>query len=129
MHLRHPQRFEELVQLSGLSQRGLAQQAQVSQAFISLVARGLRGVRPVTAWRMAAALGVHTSELFVPEPRERTLLAPGAEAGRERPGRGRPSAAVSSARGRQPGAVPVPTPSRRPRACSPTRRPLASTPV
>ncbi|MEU7183578.1 MULTISPECIES: helix-turn-helix domain-containing protein [Streptomyces] len=45
------------MRLAGPSQRRLAQQAHVSQAFISMVVRGRRGVRPVTAWRMASALG------------------------------------------------------------------------
>lgn len=66
MRLRPTKRLGELIRLKGLSQRRLAEQAHVSQAFISLVVSGQRGVRPVTAWRMAAALGVHTSELFVP---------------------------------------------------------------
>src|SRR5689334_22705697 len=71
MHLRNQVRFEELVRLKGMSQRRLAEQAHVTQAFISLVAHGRRGVRPETAWRIASALGVLTDELFtnqIPAP-------------------------------------------------------------
>ncbi|MEU6708122.1 helix-turn-helix domain-containing protein [Streptomyces wuyuanensis] len=64
MYLRDQQRFIELMNLQGISQRSLAQKAHVTQAFISLMAHGHRGVRPETAWRIARALGVHTQELF-----------------------------------------------------------------
>ncbi|PAU47776.1 helix-turn-helix domain-containing protein [Streptomyces albireticuli] len=64
MYLRSQDRFEELVRLKGMSQRTLADRAHVTQAFISLVAHGRRGVRPETAWRIASALGVLTDELF-----------------------------------------------------------------
>ncbi|WP_078870987.1 helix-turn-helix domain-containing protein [Streptomyces caatingaensis] len=70
MHLRDKGRFDELVRLKGLSQRTLAQRAHVTQAFISLVAHGRRGVRPETAWRIASALGVFTEELFVASGQE-----------------------------------------------------------
>ncbi|MBH1937183.1 helix-turn-helix transcriptional regulator [Streptomyces sp. AV19] len=70
MHLRDKRRFDELVRLKGMSQRTLAQRAHVTQAFISLVAHGRRGVRPETAWRIASALGVFTEELFVASPQE-----------------------------------------------------------
>ncbi|WP_367141190.1 MULTISPECIES: helix-turn-helix domain-containing protein [Streptomyces] len=75
MRLRHPERFEELIRLKGLSQRKLAQQAHVSQAFISLMVSGQRGVRPVTAWRVASVLGVYASELFAPDLAESTPSA------------------------------------------------------
>ncbi|GAA0467501.1 helix-turn-helix transcriptional regulator [Streptomyces sp. NPDC046215] len=70
MHLRDKERFDELVRLKGLSQRTLAQQAHVTQAFISLVAHGRRGLRPETAWRIASALGVFTDELFTAHDQE-----------------------------------------------------------
>lgn len=76
MHLRDSKRCEELMRLAGLSQRQLAQQAHVSQAFISMVIRGRRGVRPVTAWRMASALEVYVSELFAPDPHENNPAQP-----------------------------------------------------
>ncbi|MFF4406016.1 helix-turn-helix domain-containing protein [Streptomyces sp. NPDC001262] len=65
MHLRDRQRFTELMQLKGISQRALAQKAHVTQPFISLVMQGQRGVRPETAWRIATSLGVRVEELFV----------------------------------------------------------------
>ncbi|MGW2370169.1 helix-turn-helix transcriptional regulator [Streptomyces sp. NPDC001667] len=72
MHVRDKLRFEELRQLHGLSQRGLAQRAKVSQAFISMVVSGRRGVNVTTAWRIASALDVQTEELFISEPRWRS---------------------------------------------------------
>ncbi|MFC5802943.1 helix-turn-helix domain-containing protein [Streptomyces formicae] len=68
MQLRDTERFTELLYLKGLSQRKLADQAHVSQAFISMLARGRRGARPETAWRIASALGVYSHELFAVEP-------------------------------------------------------------
>ncbi|MEU2874455.1 helix-turn-helix transcriptional regulator [Streptomyces olivoreticuli] len=54
--------------LKGMTQGRLATKAQVSQAFISLMIGGRRGVRTETAWRIASALHVKTFELFVPSP-------------------------------------------------------------
>ncbi|MEU2433638.1 helix-turn-helix transcriptional regulator [Streptomyces sp. NPDC007861] len=75
MQLRDTERFTELLYLKGLSQRKLAEQAHVSQAFISMLARGRRGARPETAWRIASALGVCSHELFTVEPARLTRLA------------------------------------------------------
>ncbi|MEW2581047.1 helix-turn-helix domain-containing protein [Streptomyces syringium] len=86
MHLRDPQRFDELLRLNGLSQRKLAAQVHVSQAFISLVVSGQRGCSPVTAWRIASALGVYAGELFV---RDRGAAAP-TEAQKPAPAHGAP---------------------------------------
>ncbi|MEU8571519.1 helix-turn-helix transcriptional regulator [Streptomyces pathocidini] len=52
------------MRLKEVSQRTLAKKAHVTQAFISLMAHGHRGVRPETAWRISSALGVLTRELF-----------------------------------------------------------------
>ncbi|MGW2557452.1 helix-turn-helix domain-containing protein [Streptomyces sp. NPDC001635] len=65
MYIRDFPRFKELMDLKGVSQQSLARKAHVSQAFISLIAHGRRGVRPETAWRIAKALDVFTEELFV----------------------------------------------------------------
>ncbi|MGW2370493.1 helix-turn-helix domain-containing protein [Streptomyces sp. NPDC001667] len=56
------------MRLQGMSQHQLAQQAQVSQAFISMVMRGRRSARVTTAWRISSALGVSTEELFTARP-------------------------------------------------------------
>ncbi|MCC2280934.1 helix-turn-helix domain-containing protein [Streptomyces sp. ET3-23] len=129
MRLRHPERFEELTRLKGLSQRKLAEQAHVSQAFISLMASGQRGVKPVTAWRVASVLGVYTNELFVADTGKSELAA-----GEDplRPGqRGKSSSREATPTGRRPGTAHVPTPARRSRPCqsAPIRLHPVSTPV
>ncbi|MGW1075933.1 helix-turn-helix domain-containing protein [Streptomyces sp. NPDC002537] len=131
MRLRHPERFEELVRLEGLSQRKLAEQAHVSQAFISLMASGQRGVKPVTAWRVASVLGVYTSELFVPDTEENGLPMPCGEDSAHPGQRSKLNSRHVTPAGRRPGTALVPTPARRSRRCPsvPTRRPLVSTPV
>ncbi|MGW8953954.1 helix-turn-helix domain-containing protein [Streptomyces sp. NPDC055709] len=68
MQLRDRERFTELLHLKGMSQRQLAKRARVSQAFISMLARGQRGARPETGWRIASALDVYSHELFTVEP-------------------------------------------------------------
>ncbi|MFF4740953.1 helix-turn-helix domain-containing protein [Streptomyces sp. NPDC001262] len=60
-----PATFSDLMLLLGMSQRSVAVKAGVSQAFISQLLRGSRTARPVTAWRIAHALGVRVDELFV----------------------------------------------------------------
>lgn len=55
----------ELLRISEISQRELAERTRLSQAFISLLANGRRGAGPVSAWRIASALGVRTEELFL----------------------------------------------------------------
>ncbi|WP_414167546.1 helix-turn-helix domain-containing protein [Streptoverticillium reticulum] len=60
-----PETFSDLMFLLGMSQRRVAVKAGVSQAFISQLLRGSRTARPVTAWRIAHALGVRVDELFV----------------------------------------------------------------
>ncbi|MCC2280834.1 helix-turn-helix domain-containing protein [Streptomyces sp. ET3-23] len=130
MRLRYPDRFEELVRLKGLSQRKLAQQAYVSQAFISLMASGQRGVKPVTAWRVASVLGVYTSELFESDARESEPPMPRGEDSlppdRRELGSRRATPAV-----RRPGTGLVSTPAGRSNHCPsvPTHLLCASTPV
>ncbi|MEU5185469.1 helix-turn-helix transcriptional regulator [Streptomyces longwoodensis] len=131
MRLQHPERFEELVRLKGLSQRRLAEQAHVSQAFISLMASGQRGVKPVTAWRVASVLGVYTSELFVPDTGENGLPMPTGEDPPHPGQRNRLYSRHLTPAGRRPGTALVPTPARRSRRCPsvPTRLTPVSTPV
>lgn len=81
MYLRDRRRFDELMWLKGLSQRKLAERVYVSQAFISLLASGQRGVRPETGWRIASVLGVYTDELFAPYPPSLRRAAPDETAG------------------------------------------------
>ncbi|MFF3070026.1 helix-turn-helix domain-containing protein [Kitasatospora sp. NPDC057904] len=64
MYVHNVDQIKDLMNLQGLSQRSLAVRAQTSQAFLSQLLRGQRGAKPITAWRIATALGVRTEELF-----------------------------------------------------------------
>ncbi|MFF4406022.1 hypothetical protein ACFY2W_34450 [Streptomyces sp. NPDC001262] len=65
MRLRHPGRFEVLVCLKGTSRRRLAEQAQLPQAFISLVSGGRHNAKatPYFPARRPSAVQVRSTRV------------------------------------------------------------------